>query len=169
MSRESAIKRIEIGRLGKPYGLEGDLKFRGEPVIEGLERVYLEGYGYRAIEELYYLNQEMVLRLAGVEDRAAAERLAGVSVLADQADLPELEEGEHYYFELIGQPVLVDGQPFGQVADIEDAGAQDLLVIKQSGSSLRAQSKTHLVPLQAPYVKIEADGIHIEPIPGLFD
>lgn len=169
MAKDSATKRIEIGKLGKPYGLEGDLKFRGEPLIEDLERVYLEGYGYRAIEEFYYLNQEMVLKLSGLDDRAAAERLAGVSVLADQADLPKLGEGEHYYFELMGKAVFVEGKPFGEVADIEDAGAQDLLVIKQSGNSLRAKSKTHLVPLQAPYVRIEADGIHIEPIPGLFD
>ena len=168
MSKESA-KRVEIGRLGKPYNLEGDLKFRGEPIVEALDRVYLEGFGYRVIEEVFYLNEELVLKLSGVDDRTAAERLAGLKVFADQSDLPELEESQFYYFELMGRPVFVDGKPFGTVADIEDMGAQDLLIIKQSGTTLRTQSKTHMVPLQAPYVKIEADGIYIEPIPGLFD
>jgi len=163
------MRRVEIGRLGKPYNLEGAIKFRGEPLVVELDKVYLEGLGYRTLEDAYYLNEEIVLQLTGITDRTAAERVAGLSVYADEPDLPELEEGEYYYFQLIGKPVFVGEKPFGQVANIEDAGAQDLLIVKQSGTSLRAQSKTHLVPLQAPYVKIEPDGIHIEPIPGLFD
>lgn len=162
-------KRVEIGRLGKPYGLEGDLKFRGEPVIEALDRVYLEGLGYRLVEAIYALNNETVIHLSGIDDRDAAEQVASLRVYADSSELPELKEGAYYYFQLIGKPVLVDGKPYGEVADIQDAGAQDLLVIRQSGTSLRAQHKTHLVPLQAPYVRLEEGSIHIEPIPGLLD
>ncbi len=162
------MRRVEIGRVGKPYGLVGGLKFRGEPVIFELEKVYLEGLGYRVIEEVEELNNEIVLYLSSVPNRNEAERLAGLRVYADRDDLPELEEGAYYYFELMGQPVWVDGRPFGEVVDVED-GVQDLLIIKASGSSLRAQSKTYMVPLQAPYVRVEADGIHIDAIPGLFD
>lgn len=162
------MRRIEIGRIGKAYGMAGGLKFRGEPVIFDLERIYLEGLGYRAIEEIEEHNGEIVLFLTGVEGRQEAEQLVGLRVYADQADLPPLEEGEYYYFELIGRPVFVDGQPFGEVVDIED-GAQERLIIKARGASLRAQSKTYMVPFQAPYVKVEADGIYIEAIPGLFD
>lgn len=162
------MRRIEIGRLGKAYGMAGGLKFRGETVIFELERVYLEGLGYRAIEEIEEQGNEMVLHLAGVESRQEAEQLAGLRVYADQEDLPALEEGEYYYFELIGRPVFVDGQPFGEVVDVED-GAQERLVIKARGASLRAQSKTYMVPFQAPYVRVEADGIYIEAIPGLLE
>ncbi|GIW31900.1 MAG: ribosome maturation factor RimM [Meiothermus ruber] len=162
------MRRIEIGRIGKAYGMAGGLKFRGELVIFDLERIYLEGLGYRAIEEIEEHNGEIVLFLTGVEGRQEAEQLVGLRVYADQADLPPLEEGEYYYFELIGRPVFVDGQPFGEVVDVED-GAQERLVIKARGASLRAQRKTYMVPFQAPYVKVESDGIYIEAIPGLFD
>mgnify|MGYP001091936284 CR=1 FL=1 len=162
------MRRIEIGRIGKPYGMEGGLKFRGETVIFDLERVYLEGLGYRAIDGIEELGGGMVLYLSGLQSREEAERLAGLRVYADQNDLPELLEGQYYYFELIGRPVFVDGQPFGEVVDVED-GAQERLIIKASGASLRAQSKTYMVPFQAPYVKVEADGIYIEAIPGLLD
>lgn len=162
------MRRIEIGRIGKAYGMAGGLKFRGEAVVFDLERVYLEGLGYRAIEEIEEQGNELVLYLAGVASREEAERLAGLRVYADQDDLPKLEEGEYYYFELMGRPVFVDGQPFGEVVDVEDGG-QERLVIRAKGTSLRAQSKTYLVPLQAPYVKIEANGIHIESIPGLLE
>jgi 16S rRNA processing protein RimM len=162
------MNRVEIGRIGKPFNLQGGLKFRGEPVILELDKVYLEGLGYRAIEDVEELNSEIVLYLVGLSNRNEAERLGGVRVFADRDDLPRLEAGEYYFFELIGRPVFVDGKPFGEVVEIED-GVQDILVIKPSGTSLRAQSKTYMVPLQAPYVSIKDDGIHIEAIPGLFE
>ncbi len=162
------MQRVEIGRIGKSYGMDGGLKFRGEAVVFDLEKVYLEGLGYRAIEEAHELNNEIVLYLTGVQNRQEAERLAGLRVYADQDDLPRLEEGEYYYFELIGRPVFVDGKPFGEVTDVQD-GPQDLLIIKAKGTSLRAQSKTYMVPLQAPYVQVKAEGIYIEAIPGLLE
>jgi 16S rRNA processing protein RimM len=162
------MKRIEIGRIGKSYGMEGGLKFRGETLVFDLEKVYLEGLGYRAIEAIEEHNNEIVLYLSGVQNRQEALGLAGLRVYTDQEDLPELNEGEYYYFELIGRPVFVDDQPFGEVVEVED-GVQDLLIIKARGTSLRAQSKTYMVPLQAPYVKIEADGIYIQAIPGLLE
>ncbi|WP_299429170.1 ribosome maturation factor RimM [uncultured Meiothermus sp.] len=162
------MKRIEIGRIGKSYGMDGGLKFRGETVVFDLDRVYLEGLGYRVIEEIEQQNNEIVLYLSSVQNRQEAERLAGLRVYADQDDLPVLEEGEYYYFELIGRPVFVDGEPFGEVVGVED-GVQDLLIIKARGNSLRAQSKTYMVPFQAPYVKIEPDGIYIAAIPGLLE
>lgn len=162
------MRRIEIGRIGKSYGMDGGLKFRGEALVFNLEKVYLEGLGCWAIEAVEENNNEIVLYLSGVQNQQQALRLAGLRVYIDQDDLPVLEEGEYYYFELIGRPVFVDGQPFGEVVEVED-GVQDLLIIKARGSSLRAQSKTYMIPLQAPYVRIGADGIHIEAIPGLFE
>jgi 16S rRNA processing protein RimM len=156
------MKRVEVGRLGSSYGLGGAIKFRGEPVVAELERVYIEGLGYRAIEEAYYLGEELVLELAGVTTVEAARALAGRAVLADPEELPELEEGRFYYFQLLGLPVLVNGEPVGEVIDVDDAGAQDLLVV-------RIGTQRHLIPLQAPYVRVSASRIEVEPIPGLLE
>ncbi|MER3479751.1 MAG: 16S rRNA processing protein RimM [Meiothermus sp.] len=163
------MRRVEVGRIGPPYALEGGLKFRGEPWVEGLPRVYLQDLGYRAIEEAYWVGEELILHLGGVKDRTAAQALVGRLVYADEGDLPGLEEGSYYYYQLIGRPVFVDGQPFGQVAEVQEAGAQDLLVIKPGGTSLRAASRTYLVPLQAPYVVVQDEGVYIEAIPGLLE
>ncbi|WP_018467303.1 ribosome maturation factor RimM [Calidithermus timidus] len=156
------MKRVEVGRLGSPYGLGGAIKFHGEPVVAELERVYIEGLGYRAIEEAYYLGEEIVLELVGVGTVEAARALSGRAVLADPEELPELEEGRFYYFQLVGLPVLVNGEPVGEVIDVDDAGAQDVLVV-------RIGSKRHLIPLQAPYVRASATRIEVEPIPGLLE
>ncbi|ADH64142.1 16S rRNA processing protein RimM [Allomeiothermus silvanus DSM 9946] len=163
------MRRIEVGRIGSPYGLKGGFKFRGEPWVEDLPRIYLQDLGYRTIEEAYWVGEELVLHLSGVKHRTDAEALVGLLVYADEGDLPELEEGSFYYYQLLGRTVFVDGEPFGEVAEVQEAAAQDLLVIKRFGTSLRALSRTYLVPFQAPYVVVKDDGIHIEAIPGLFD
>ena len=162
------MRLVEIGRLGAPYALQGGLRFRGEPVVVHLKRVYVEGHGWRAVEDLYQVGEDLVVHLAGVSSRELAEVLVGLRVYTDVADLPPLEEGRYYYFALIGLPVYVEGRKVGEVADILDAGAQDVLVIRGEGERLRDRAE-RLVPLQAPYVRVEAEGIHVEPIPGLFD
>jgi 16S rRNA processing protein RimM len=162
------MRLVEIGRFGAPFALKGGLKFRGEPVLLHLERVYVEGHGWRAVEDLYRVGEDLVVHLAGVGSRELAEALVGLRVYAAVADLPPLEEGRYYYFALMGLPVYVGGQKVGEVVDILDAGAQDVLVIRGVGERLRHRAE-RLVPLQAPYVRVEEEGIHVEPIPGLFD
>ena len=162
------MRLVEIGRFGAPYALKGGLRFRGEPVVLHLERVYVEGHGWRAMEDLYRVGEELVVHLAGVTDRTLAEALVGLRVYAEVADLPPLEEGRYYYFALIGLPVYVEGRQVGEVVDILDAGAQDVLIIRGVGERLRDRAE-RLVPLQAPYVRVEEGGIHVDPIPGLFD
>ncbi|MER3426407.1 MAG: hypothetical protein C4299_04550 [Thermoleophilia bacterium] len=88
--------------------------------------------------------------------------MVDVNQLKSQGQLPELEEGQFYYFQLIGLPVLVNGEPVGKVVDVDDAGAQDVLVVQVG-------TRRHLIPLQAPYVKPSATRIEVEPIPGLLD
>ena len=131
------MRLVEIGRFGAPYALKGGLRFRGEPVVLHLERVYVEGHGWRAIEDLYRVGEELVVHLAGVTDRTLAEALVGLRVYAE-------------------------------VVDILDAGAQDVLIIRGVGERLRDRAE-RLVPLQAPYVRVEEGSIHVDPIPGLFD
>ncbi|WP_117237009.1 ribosome maturation factor RimM [Thermus sediminis] len=162
------MRLVEIGRFGAPYALQGGLRFRGEPVVAHLERIYVEGHGWRAVEDLYPVGDELVVHLAGVSTRELAEALVGLRVYAEVAALPPLEEGRYYYFALMGLPVYVAGQKVGEVVDILDAGAQDVLVIRGVGERLRDRME-RLVPLQAPYVRVEREGIHVEPIPGLLD
>ncbi|GAA6733662.1 ribosome maturation factor RimM [Thermus oshimai] len=162
------MRLVEIGRFGAPYALKGGLRFRGEPVVLHLERVYVEGHGFRAVEDLYRVGEDLILHLAGVSTRELAEALVGLRVYAEVEDLPPLEEGQYYYFALVGLPVYVGEEQVGEVADILDAGAQDVLVIRGIGERLRDQ-RERLVPLQAPYVTVEEGRILVEPIPGLFD
>lgn len=157
--------KVRLGYLAKPQGLQGGvwLFSQAEPeLLLNLKRLWIEGVGEFAVDSLTPGARQHLVFLQGVRERSVVEAWGGKAAWAFRQDLPSLEAGTYYYFELIGLPVWVAGQKIGAVQDLEDTGTQDLLVISHSG-------RQSLVPLQAPYVHLEADGIHLEPIPGLLE
>lgn len=72
----------------------------------------------------------LVVRLAGVADRTAAEKLAGMDVLVDRSRLPEIDEGSFYWADLEGLEVRDgEGRVLGTVDHIFATGANDVLVV----------------------------------------
>ncbi|SEJ21759.1 16S rRNA processing protein RimM [Deinococcus reticulitermitis] len=144
-----------LGHLLGPHGVQGGIKLYvlGDPAqVEALRRVYVERRGWLALRRTEALAPGVVLHLAGVTSREAAEELRGLHVYAADAELPALEEGSFYYHDLRGLTVYgAAGERLGEVHDVMDAGHQDLLVVDYGGG-------TSFVPLQAPYVEIEKTG-----------
>ncbi len=155
---------VRIGRLGRPHALGGGLKFRSEApeALLAQPRVYLAELGWRAVERVEALGEDLVVFFSGVETREAAEELAGLDVLLEPEQLPE-PEGGWYYFQLVGLPVLLGGEPLGEVVDVMDTGAQDVLVVRKGARRL-------LVPLQAPYVEVSGEAVRlVDPPEGLLE
>jgi 16S rRNA processing protein RimM len=110
---------------------------------------------------------EVRLTLDGVSDRSSAEALKGRIVLGERADLPPLEEGEFYWFELIGCRVEVEGgETVGTVRELWESGAHDLLVVRGS------DGRDRLIPTARELmteVDLAARRIVIADLPGLTD
>lgn len=144
-----------LGYLLGPHGVQGGVKLfvLGEAAqVRALARVYVEGKGWLRLRRTDPLSPGLVLYLSGISSREGAEALRGLNVYAADADLPPLEEGSYYYHDLRGLAVHdAAGELLGEVADVEDSGHQDLLVVRHAGGEA-------LVPLQAPYVVIEMVG-----------
>lgn len=83
-----------------------------------------------------------VARFAEVADRNAAEALRGTLLSVPRTSLPPLPDGEYYWHDLIGLPVITpDGEAVGEVAGVDNYGASDILdIAKAAGGSV-------LVPL----------------------
>jgi 16S rRNA processing protein RimM len=66
-----------------------------------------------------------------VNDRDAAFTCKGKQVAVPKATLPELEDNEYYWSDLIGLEVKnQQGVGFGKVADVFETGANDVVVVK---------------------------------------
>ena len=110
------------------------------------------------MERLEEVGGAVVVYFVGVESREAAAQLSGRDVYLEAEQLPE-PEGGWYYFQLVGMPVWLEGEPWGEVAEVLDSGAQDVLVVKKG-------PRRFYVPLQAPYVSVENGEVHLSSPPA---
>lgn len=107
-----------------------------------------------------------VLTLEGCDTVEAAEALRGKKIWVSLEELPPLEAGEFYHFQLIGLRVLgPDGTIVGTVAAVEENSSADNLVVQ-------AKSCRYMIPLIADAVAaidIEAGFIQLTAMEGLLE
>ena len=108
-----------------------------------------------------------VCRIKGVGDRNGAEALNGTKLYIDRVQLPEPEEEEFYYSDLIGlEAVLEEGTILGHVIAVHDFGAGDLLDIAPK------RGKSVLVPFTkeaVPEIDFDAGRVLVIPPEGLLE
>lgn len=88
------------------------------------------------------------VRLEGVVDRSAAERLKGTELLVDRAALPDTESDEFYHADLIGlSAVDGEGRVLGTVSALHNFGAGDVIAIaKTDGGDILLPFTRAVVP-----------------------
>ena len=109
----------------------------------------------------------VLLTLAGVDDRDAAEALRGHEVLARKADLPDPGGEELFLHEIQGLTVLLDGgERLGEVRDIMLPGGQEVWTI------VTDDGREVLFPVAEEFlvaVDPQAGTVTIAPPPGLLE
>ena len=152
---------LEIGRLGRPHGLRGELMVslttdRTERVAPGT--IWWVAGRELTVESSWPHQGRHRVKLSGIDDRDAAATLTGVFVHA--APLPRTHEDDVVWVhEVIGAEVVDrDGRSHGRVESVEANPAHDLLVLEGGG----------LVPMV--FVVEQAAGrVVIDPPEGLLD
>jgi 16S rRNA processing protein RimM len=166
---------VEIGYIRKAHGIRGEVQLRlHNPTSDALagvsEITLIDDQGALHSRRLLGGSGEGELwrvRLRGVDDRETAEGLRGCRVLIREEELPELEEGEFYHFELIGlRAVDAAGQELGKIVDVFEGGGHDLYTVRT------AEGVEVLVPAVAAFVAavdLEAGEVRLEEFESLLD
>ena len=109
----------------------------------------------------------VIAKIAGIEDRDAAEALKGLRLYVERSALPEAGEEEYYHADLLGlEAALCDGTPLGRVRAVHGFGAGDSLEIALPSGA------TVLVPFTrtaVPVVDLVGGRVVIDPPEGLLD
>jgi len=110
------------------------LLYNGEEVLE-LNVVHWRKQG-----------KTLVAKLDGIDSRESARLYMGSVVAIARSQLPELNEGDFYWNQLVGMDVVStfgdQPVPLGQVVELIETGANDVLVVRSSDGG----TKEHLVP-----------------------
>lgn len=91
----------------------------------------------------------VIAKLEGVNDRDAAEAMRGTRFFVPRERLPELEEDEFLYTDLVGLKAEgEDGEVLGTVKGVADFGAGELLdIVLAGGGSLMVPFTKAAVPV----------------------
>ncbi len=156
-----ADRPVVLAAVAGAHGLHGEVRLRlFAETLDSLRRHARFEAGGRTLTltALRPGPSGPIARFAEVCDRTAAEALRGALLSVPRASLPPLPEGEIYWHDLIGLAVaLPDGTPAGQVVDVMNHGASDILEIAL-GDGRRV-----LVPLVEAAVPELADPLVIGP------
>jgi 16S rRNA processing protein RimM len=150
---------VLVGAITGAHGIRGEVKLRSftaDPAAIA---------SYSPLETAAGRNKEGVIAiLKGVTDRNAAEALRGTELFVPRERLPEPEDDEVYVHDLIGLPVhLRDGSLLGEIVDVADYGAGDLIDVKVEG-----RKDTVLIPFADQYVLETAEDRIVVDLPEGF-
>lgn len=161
-----------IGRVVAVFGVQGQVKVKAitdkpDHLRRHIRTVYLGSalQPYPLGKVFMHKPGLLVMSFGGVTTREAAEELVGNDLYIPEAEAAPLEEGEYYLHQLYGlKVVVIDGAEIGEVREILETGANDVLVVSRKGQS------DALIPMIRDVVQeIDFDGgrILITPLEGL--
>ena len=160
---------VVMGRVVAPYGVYGWLKVIPDTeAFDGLfdyDTWWLgKGSEWRELEvETAKIHNDVILvKLAGINDRDAAFACKGKQIAVPRALLPEPDENEYYWSDLIGLRVKnLQGVDFGVITDVFETGANDVIVVKpetetSADKTVKEKPQERLLPFIASVV-LEVD------------
>lgn len=125
-----------LGKIVAPFGIRGEVKVLldtdfPELVLEAAHLYVGDPPVLCEVEWARPHKTAVRVKLAGCNDRSAAEALRGQPLQIYTAEAPVLEEGDYYYYQLIGLEVWTDqGEHLGQVVDVWPTGSNEVLQVK---------------------------------------
>lgn len=172
---------VVMGRIVAPYGVYGWIKIVPDTEsLDGLldyERWWIgKAPHWRevGVEQAKIHNDVLLIKLTGVSDRDAAFALKGQQVAVPRDALPETDEGEYYWSDLIGLQVTnMQGVAFGKITQVFETGANDVLVVREAqptpvkgkDGKLREEHRERLIPFTneaVPEVNLQAGTVLVD-------
>lgn len=168
---------LTVGRVVKAHGIGGEIvveirtddpdarfapgnTLRGKASRGGGERDFV-------VESVREHSGRLLVRLAGITDREAADALRGTLFVVDSDDLPPIDEADTYYdHELEGLHVrTITGRDVGVVAEVLHTAAGELLAVRRESGEALVPFVTAIVTS----VSLDNGTIEIDPPEGLLD
>jgi 16S rRNA processing protein RimM len=134
MPEPSLTRWLRAGRVGRPHGLDGSFHVLepSAPLLAAGARVVVNG-AELTIARRAGDDRRPIVRLEGLEDRAAAEGLRGEELLVKRSHAPELEPDEWWAEDLEGCAVRDGERAVGVVRRLLALPSCDVLEVERGG------------------------------------
>lgn len=156
---EGAAPPIVLGRIAGVFGIKGWLKLKSytDPPLNAVEYAPLSLRKDGSIQPVTVVAVEerpqgLVVQFKGIDDRTAAEAWLRAELVAPAAALPALPDGEYYWHQLTGLLVYSGDVCLGEVVELLETGANDVLVVREAASN-----RERLIPYLPERVVMRVD------------
>jgi 16S rRNA processing protein RimM len=175
----STVMDLVVGRVVRAHGVSGELvvevrtddpdsrfaagsTLRGKPASGG-------SVGEYTVESVREHSGRLLVRLAGVAARDAADAMRGVVFVIDSGDLPPIDDPDEFYdHQLEGLHVrTADGRDLGTVAEVLHTAAGELLAIRRDDDT--GEVLVPFVTAIVTSVSLADNVIEIDPPDGLLE
>ncbi|RRS31246.1 MAG: ribosome maturation factor RimM [Epsilonproteobacteria bacterium (ex Lamellibrachia satsuma)] len=151
------MEKFFIAQIGRTIGLWGDLKFHLHtdfPEQFKVGAAFKSNRGELTISDINF--KRGTVRFRGYESIDSAKKLTNTKLYADEEQTKKncnLNEGQHFWFEVIGCVVKQDDEVLGIVEDIQRMADTDYLAIKTDEALVETGlSKNFLLPYIDRYI-----------------
>ena len=153
--------RVVVGRIGRPHGIRGEVTV--EPRTDEPDARFAPGSVLHVdgpvrqltVGRAHWHSGRLLIAFEGVDDRNAAEALRGARIFVSRTSFPTPAEGEYYWVDLIGLPVVNrEGLALGEVRELLSTGPQTVLVVG-------AQEGDKPVERMIPFVSAFIDAVDL--------
>jgi 16S rRNA processing protein RimM len=159
MSNDSSL----IAQIGRTIGLWGDLKFyihTDFPEQFKVGSTFKSNRGELTIADINHTRG--TIRFRGYESIDSAKKLTNAKLFSNEEQTKEnchLDEGQYFWFDMIGCSVKQDDEILGRVDDIQRMGDTDYLSVNTDKHLVETGlSKNFLLPYIERYIiKVDID------------
>ena len=145
-------QQVIIGRVSTVYGVKGWVKIYSH--TDPKENIFHYFPWYIRKKGQWQLvdvdgtkvnGKHLIAHLKGCDDREIARQYTDCDIATLKEQLPQLEQGEYYWSDLLGLSVLtVEGLQLGKVQKLLETGANDVLVVRATENSI--DDRERLIP-----------------------
>lgn len=155
-SKENEL--IHIATIGKTVGLKGDMKFH---IKSDFPEQFKSGASFLVNKKekitLEHVNSDKTLiRISGCTSPESARKYTNAKLYTTYEETRKncnLQEGQFFWFDILGCLVFEDKKCLGSVIEVERIGITDYLSVKTDENLVNAGlSKTFLIPYHAPFI-----------------
>ncbi|MBC9783376.1 16S rRNA processing protein RimM [Heliobacterium chlorum] len=133
-------KFVRVGQIINTQGVKGQVRvwpLTKDPArFMQLKRVYLEGKVPGCPEMLTIVSSKahknlFLLTFEEIQDMTTAEKLKDIYLTIPMEEVPPLEEGAYYHFQLEGLKVFTEaGESLGLLRQIIETGSNDVYLVR---------------------------------------
>jgi 16S rRNA processing protein RimM len=145
---------IILGCFGRVHGIKGFITLHSyttprDNLLHYKPCFYLLDKQWQPLQlkQVEVSDKQLLARVEGYDDRESVARLTHVQIGIRRDQLPDLNDGEFYWHELVGMTVInQQGTVFGKVTELIATGSNDVLIVEEEVSDASQDKRQVLIP-----------------------